>query len=228
MNSWSCAELEKPEDAFFPTSSFVPTTTGGGFPPPLPLPNGVPQTDLCGYCGDEFSNSPIDWEARQQHLVSQHKFGECNRAKKFYRADHFRQHLKHSHGGKTGKHTNALEQRCAKDESTSMDEASHPGTPTQAHGAPVANMHHPNLRPHPGIGPSGTGSPDVSQQHMQGQMMSQHSNMGPPPMQVVPMDMNIDPTMSYLAHNQAPPQQATRIQGATNGEGYEYKADGSA
>lgn len=45
-----------------------------------------------------------------------HKFGECNNAKKFFRADHFRQHLKHSHAGTSGKWTNILENACMKDE----------------------------------------------------------------------------------------------------------------
>ena len=55
-----------------------------------------------------------------------HKFGECNKAKKFFRADHFRQHLKHSHAGSSGKWTNMLENACMKDE-PSPDEASSPG-----------------------------------------------------------------------------------------------------
>lgn len=45
-----------------------------------------------------------------------HKFGECNQAKKFFRADHFRQHLKHSHAGTSGKWTNMLENACMRDE----------------------------------------------------------------------------------------------------------------
>lgn len=45
-----------------------------------------------------------------------HKFGECNNVKKFYRADHFRQHLKHSHAGTSGKWTNILENACMKEE----------------------------------------------------------------------------------------------------------------
>lgn len=45
-----------------------------------------------------------------------HKFGECNNAKKFFRADHFRQHLKHSHAGSSGKWTNILENACMKEE----------------------------------------------------------------------------------------------------------------
>jgi hypothetical protein len=45
-----------------------------------------------------------------------HKFGECNQHKKFFRADHFRQHLKHSHGGSSGKWTNTLENACMRGE----------------------------------------------------------------------------------------------------------------
>jgi len=55
-------------------------------------------------------------EIRIGHLQEVHKFGECNHAKKFFRADHFRQHLKHSHAGTSGKWTNMLENACMKDE----------------------------------------------------------------------------------------------------------------
>ncbi len=57
-----------------------------------------------------------DWEQRITHLQETHKFGECNHAKKFFRADHFRQHLKHSHAGSSGKWTNMLENACMRDE----------------------------------------------------------------------------------------------------------------
>lgn len=53
---------------------------------------------------------------RQEHLVVAHKYGECNQQKKFFRADHFRQHLKHSHGAQSGKWTNILETACVRDE----------------------------------------------------------------------------------------------------------------
>ncbi|KAI9811930.1 MAG: hypothetical protein M1826_003002 [Phylliscum demangeonii] len=69
------------------------------------------RTDVCGYCGVEFAR-PADWRARVDHLVNGHKFRECNQAKKFFRADHFRQHLKHSHAGTSGKWTNLLEAAC--------------------------------------------------------------------------------------------------------------------
>lgn len=57
-----------------------------------------------------------DWEDRIRHLQDVHKFRECNSSKKFYRADHFRQHLKHSHAGTSGKWTNMLENACMMEE----------------------------------------------------------------------------------------------------------------
>ncbi|KAI4950555.1 hypothetical protein J4E91_004440 [Alternaria rosae] len=96
-HSWSCATLVKIEAAFHPS----PTRSA--------------VADVCGYCGEEFPN-PADWEARSEHLNHVHKFGECNQAKKFFRADHFRQHLKHSHAGTSGKWTNMLENACMRDE----------------------------------------------------------------------------------------------------------------
>ena len=99
-HSWSCANLPNCEAAFHPSTS--PTS---------------PSADVCGYCGEEFPNVPApDWPRRFEHLTTVHKFGECNQAKKFFRADHFRQHLKHSHAGTSGKYTNMLENACMKDE----------------------------------------------------------------------------------------------------------------
>ncbi|EME84451.1 uncharacterized protein MYCFIDRAFT_96869, partial [Pseudocercospora fijiensis CIRAD86] len=95
-HSWSCAALAGVEAAYHAS------TNGNG-------------RDVCGYCGDEFPNPP-QWDMRAEHLNHVHKFGECNQAKKFFRADHFRQHLKHSHQGTSGKWTNVLEVACMKDE----------------------------------------------------------------------------------------------------------------
>ncbi|RDL37791.1 uncharacterized protein BP5553_05224 [Venustampulla echinocandica] len=112
-HSWSCAALSGYPAAFHASSS---------------RPN---EADTCGYCGEDFPRSGIsspsagpqvaiaterDWNARIAHLQEMHKFGECNHAKKFFRADHFRQHLKHSHAGTSGKWTNMLENACMKDE----------------------------------------------------------------------------------------------------------------
>ncbi|KAI0874233.1 hypothetical protein GGS24DRAFT_490162 [Hypoxylon argillaceum] len=84
------------------------------------------EADTCGYCGEEFGRSggaararhptERDWDLRLKHLQEVHKFRECNSSKKFYRADHFRQHLKHSHAGTSGKWTNMLENACMLEE----------------------------------------------------------------------------------------------------------------
>jgi hypothetical protein len=71
----------------------------------------VDGNDTCCYCGKLFPNPPA-WTTRTDHLLQEHKFGECNQHKKFFRADHFRQHLKHSHAAVVGKWTNFLESAC--------------------------------------------------------------------------------------------------------------------
>lgn len=93
-----------------------------------PSPGRPHEVDTCGYCGENFERtgqvddlgmafaSETDWELRINHLIEVHKYGECNHAKKFFRVDHFRQHLKHSHAGTSGKWTNMLENACMKDE----------------------------------------------------------------------------------------------------------------
>ncbi|KAJ4288884.1 hypothetical protein N0V88_007217 [Collariella sp. IMI 366227] len=107
-HSWSCSALTGYERAFHDS-----TVRPG-------------EADVCGYCGEEFGRngqsagascvSDQDWEERIRHLQDTHKFRECNSSKKFYRADHFRQHLKHSHAGTSGKWTNMLENACMLEE----------------------------------------------------------------------------------------------------------------
>jgi hypothetical protein len=70
---------------------------------------------MCLYCGLSFQD-PCDEEMRSKHLANSHKFRECNQAKKFFRADHFRQHLKHSHAATSIEWTFALEEAFRKDE----------------------------------------------------------------------------------------------------------------
>jgi len=94
--SWSCAALPGVQAAFQAVS------LGSN-------------ADMCGYCGELFTNPP-NWDLRTEHLVQIHKSWECNQSKKFFRADHFRQHLKHSHHGASGKWTNILETACVRDE----------------------------------------------------------------------------------------------------------------
>ncbi|CRG85426.1 Zinc finger protein sens [Talaromyces islandicus] len=123
-HSWSCAALSGFQAAFH--HSTAPTAQS----------NTGPTHDTCGYCGEEFPNNPKpDWDSRFEHLTTVHKFGECNNVKKFFRADHFRQHLKHSHAGTPGKWTNILENACMKDEpqvETRLGSISEQGTPKKS------------------------------------------------------------------------------------------------
>ncbi|KAL1612391.1 hypothetical protein SLS60_000617 [Paraconiothyrium brasiliense] len=118
-HSWSCAALAGVHAAFHPS----------------PTHSGV--ADVCGYCGEEFPLPP-NWDARTEHLNHVHKFGECNQAKKFFRADHFRQHLKHSHAGTSGKWTNMLENACMKDEPPPKERVGSIGSIVGQSSAPLA------------------------------------------------------------------------------------------
>ncbi|KAJ4125162.1 hypothetical protein NW765_015552 [Fusarium oxysporum] len=118
-HSWSCSALSGYDQAFHDS-----TTRPG-------------EADTCGYCGDEFPRSgrgpgtgalsgdnpprhatSQDWDERMRHLEEVHKFRECNSSKKFFRADHFRQHVRHSHAGTCGKWTTMLENACMLEEDT--------------------------------------------------------------------------------------------------------------
>ncbi|MCJ1401725.1 hypothetical protein MMC11_004942 [Xylographa trunciseda] len=146
-HSWSCATLDRDyQAAFHPCNAIPPNTNANHAPAQQP---GMPaEYDVCGYCGEQYPNFPTqDWVARSNHLTQVHKFGECNQSKKFFRADHFRQHLKHSHAGTSGKWTNMLENSCMKDEPPLTPEAQSQEQLRQQQqheqlmqGAPVANM----------------------------------------------------------------------------------------
>ncbi|KAF5983280.1 zinc finger protein [Fusarium coicis] len=117
--SWSCSALPGYDKAFYESKD---------------RPG---EADVCGYCGNEFlrsgrgtgpgalssGNPPRhatdqDWDERTRHLKEVHKFRECNSSKKFFRADHFRQHVSHSHAGTPGMWTNMLEDACMLEENT--------------------------------------------------------------------------------------------------------------
>ncbi|EXJ86384.1 hypothetical protein A1O3_03335 [Capronia epimyces CBS 606.96] len=133
-HSWSCAAIANYQAAFYPSTS--PTPTGLE----------VPQTDTCGFCGEEFLNLPQpDWDRRIDHLTNVHKFGECNQAKKFYRADHFRQHLKHSHAGQSGKWTNVLENICLREEFAQDTAGVSPTGSTSSPGRGPSILHEPPM-----------------------------------------------------------------------------------
>jgi len=113
--SWSCAALNAVQNAY------------------QPLDIQQSAFDVCGYCGEQFPNEPEpDFTQRTEHLIVIHKYGECNQHKKFFRADHFRQHLKHSHGAKSGKWTNILETACVRDEPLPTPMSSQPAVETVA------------------------------------------------------------------------------------------------
>lgn len=114
-HSWSCSLLTTFEMAFHPTPNATAAANSHLAAPYNSTYASPTISDTCGYCGSEFPNPP-DWDARIEHLNNVHKFGECNQSKKFFRADHFRQHLKHSHAGTSGKWTNMLETACVRDE----------------------------------------------------------------------------------------------------------------
>ena len=62
---------------------------------------------------DEGGNgNGVDELELVSHLDSVHKRGECNRERKFYRVDNFRQHLKTAHVAKPGKWLKILERGC--------------------------------------------------------------------------------------------------------------------
>ncbi|KAI0435633.1 hypothetical protein F4803DRAFT_557798 [Xylaria telfairii] len=108
--SWSCSELLE--------AGYVHTFRRSS-------PQAGNTAASCCYCGIKISetgagvdgNLPVEgvWDARLRHLKDAHKFGECNTSKKFYRADHFRQHLKHSHAAILGDGTSHLEAVCMKE-----------------------------------------------------------------------------------------------------------------
>ncbi len=104
-HSWSCANLANPLQAFQ-----CANTEAYAF-------------SSCGFCGQEFRRSGVDApltdaESEQllAHMQATHAFGECTKAKKFYREDLFRQHLKTSHAAESGKWIKFLEKACRADE----------------------------------------------------------------------------------------------------------------
>uniref|UniRef100_A0A0B7KMT2 C2H2-type domain-containing protein n=1 Tax=Bionectria ochroleuca TaxID=29856 RepID=A0A0B7KMT2_BIOOC len=105
--SWSCGALKDHCQAFYESAGW---------------PN---EADTCGYCGKEFGRSSRrpannrprsigtrDRGERSRHLQDAHKFGECDTSKKFFRIEHFIQHLKHSHASTNGKWVDMLETVC--------------------------------------------------------------------------------------------------------------------
>ncbi|KAL2160967.1 hypothetical protein VTH06DRAFT_8679 [Thermothelomyces fergusii] len=100
---WSCRALEDPLRAYH-AQSYQGTTW-----------------DVCGFCGGGFVRKDggggggvpvVDRAELVAHVESVHRVSDCDRNKKFYRADNFRQHLKNTHVALPGKWLKALENAC--------------------------------------------------------------------------------------------------------------------
>ncbi|KAK4153147.1 hypothetical protein C8A00DRAFT_15600 [Chaetomidium leptoderma] len=93
---WSCKALEDPLLAYHPRTY-----------------HGV-VWDVCGFCGGEFARKDgvVDRSELVVHVETVHTIAQCDRNKKFYRADNFRQHLKNTHVALPGKWLKALERTC--------------------------------------------------------------------------------------------------------------------
>ena len=190
--SWSCSALAANIAVAFFSSTEILEANSTAQPPP-----GDPTQDLCGYCGDKFANNPTNWQERESHLDQVHKFRECNQHRKFFRADHFRQHLKHSHSGTGGKWTTRLEQACIRDEPNAPNNANEPGP-----SAPVANMGGlvpPEMAAAALAGPAAAAQYGLSQQAM-GNLRAHHHELAQHAL-ASQLDMsNIDPNMSTNPH----------------------------
>ncbi|KAL1835958.1 hypothetical protein VTJ49DRAFT_5762 [Mycothermus thermophilus] len=124
---WSCKALENPLHAYHTTSR----------KPHQPSDNddSITVLDVCGFCGGEFPRRRRrhadgeevlcqDTEELVKHVESVHRIRECDRNKKFYRADNFRQHLKGTHVALPGRWLKVLERGCRSgkaEESSSRD-----------------------------------------------------------------------------------------------------------
>ncbi|KAF2184239.1 hypothetical protein K469DRAFT_580293, partial [Zopfia rhizophila CBS 207.26] len=75
--SWSCGTLNGVKAVFQPSDNL----------------------SICYFCGKQF---PPHYDSQSKHLETEHKFSECNKKKKFFRADNFRQHIAHGHNGILG------------------------------------------------------------------------------------------------------------------------------
>ena len=88
-----------------------------------------------------------------EHLQNIYKFGEYNKTPKYFRADHFRQHLKHSHVGTNGKWTSILENASMKNgppfdaPSSTAAEAGEPSLPAVQTPASVLTSQSPTEAP---------------------------------------------------------------------------------
>ena len=195
-------------------------------PSQVPQPREIAPFDVCGYCGQQFSNYPKpDWFVRGQHLTTEHKFAECNQSKKFFRADHFRQHLKHSHGGTSGKWTNMLEAACMKDEPSVTAEAQ--AQNAHAIATQQSQQHQQRQAPsHSGQAPSSaTGSPSRETQlhgHVQAHSQAPAQQAGVPQLPASQLQAAPMANMMHSVHYPMMAQMSGPGRGNSNGADFPF------
>lgn len=89
-HSWSCAALTNREDAVIHT------------------PDG---SSSCGYCGMKFQGHGDNTDV-VEHLIRDHKLGECNKAKELFTAIDFFLHLERCHGAVKGPWSYKMRNAC--------------------------------------------------------------------------------------------------------------------
>ena len=98
---WSCAiPASNGESAFFSAAFFGLSSA----------------SDVCGYCGQEFSPDPPNWRERKRHLDDQHRFRECDYSGEVFRGDFILDHLQDKHALRLGHGSYDLVLACAKAE----------------------------------------------------------------------------------------------------------------
>ncbi|KAF7558840.1 hypothetical protein G7046_g5306 [Stylonectria norvegica] len=89
------------------------------------------QADTCSFCGKEFlrddivpgeQNAKPDWEDLAWHLQYDHLFWGCNRTKKVYQVEVFRQHLERYHWITSGPWIDQLENTCMQKKAWVLEE----------------------------------------------------------------------------------------------------------
>lgn len=77
---------------------------------------------LCGFCGFQICSSQSDLsdQVARDHLEQMHLWQGCDPRKRFYRPDHYQQHLRHVHGALPGPWTVAVQTAAVKRDQNSV------------------------------------------------------------------------------------------------------------
>jgi hypothetical protein len=119
--SWTCQQLGNlPLSAFQVTQNTPPATDMSELQEAaVSRPVTPTLCYTCGFCGRTFHRkaaAPLMVGERlgelEAHVRAEHKFGLCSSDKKFFRYDHFAQHLKTVHAAVAGEWLKALAESC--------------------------------------------------------------------------------------------------------------------